>query len=203
MNFLDAPITLTILVANLLLSILAFQNESFMKRNLFVVGAILRRREYHRLVSSGFLHLNIMHLFFNMYVLIQIGPVLERWMQPTHFAALYAISLLGGSLWSLMENRKNLLYSALGASGATSGLIMAFCFLQPNALFLFPPGPAWLLAIAYFVITAILARQPNTRIGHDAHMGGMLFGGVYMLIYEPRLWPRFIEAINQSISGFF
>lgn len=199
----NSPITLAILVANIVLSVLAFQNEAFMKKNLFVVGAILRRREVHRLVSSGFLHLNVMHLFVNMYVLIQIGPQLEAWMGPVHFTILYTVSLIGGSLWSLMENRRNLLYSALGASGATSGLILAFCLAAPNAIFFFPPGPAWLLAVGYFLVTAVLARQPNTRIGHDAHMGGMLFGAGYTLIYAPYVFPRFVNAINSTIAGLF
>ena len=200
MIFLQAPITFVLLGANIALSMLAFQNEAFMKKNLFIVGPILRRKEYHRLISSGFLHLNAMHLFINMYVLYQIGPVLEIWMGSAQFSALFALSLIGGSLWSLMENKKNLLYSALGASGATSGLIMAYCFLSPDAWFLFPPGPAWFLAIAYFAVTAWLSRRPNQRIGHDAHMGGMLFGGAYMIIYEPRLWPRFIDTIEQTIG---
>ena len=200
MELLQSPITLVLLAANILLSTMAFQNDAFMKKNLFVIGPILQRREYHRLFSSGFLHLNLIHLFINMWVLFQIGGALERVMGSVHFTALYAFSLLGGSLWSLMENRKNLLYSALGASGATSGLVIAFCFFAPNAWFTFPPLPAWALAIAYFGITAWLSRLPNQRIGHDAHMGGMLFGGVYVLFYEPRLWGRFIPTIAQTIG---
>ncbi len=200
MIFLDAPITFVLLAANIMLSAVAFNNDTFMKKNLFIVGPIMRRGEYHRLVSSGFLHLNLMHLFINMFVLFQIGSALERAMGSPRFAALYAISLIGGSLWSLMENKKNLLYSALGASGATSGLIMAYCFLSPTSWFLFPPGPAWFLAIAFFGVTAWLARKPNQRIGHDAHMGGMLAGGAMMLLFYPFLWGRYISAIEQTIG---
>ena len=200
MSFLDSPITLVLLAANILLSVMAFNDDAFMKKNLFIVGPILRGKEYHRLISSGFLHLNLMHLFFNMYVLFQIGSGLESAMGSPRYAALYAVSLIGGSLWSLMENKKNLLYSALGASGATSGLIMAYCFVAPTEWFTFPPVPAWVLAIAFFGITAWLARKPNQRIGHDAHMGGMLAGGAMMLLFYPFLWNRFINAIEQAIG---
>lgn len=200
MIFLEAPITFILLAANIMLSAMAFNNDAFMKKNLFIVGPILRQKEYHRLLSSGFLHLNLMHLFINMYVLYQIGRVLEIWMGSLRFAALFALSLIGGSLWSLMENKKNLLYSALGASGATSGLIMAYCFLLPGDWFLFPPGPAWFLAIVYFAVTAWLSRKPNQRIGHDAHMGGMLAGGAVMLLFYPFLWPLFIGTIEQTIG---
>ncbi len=200
MSFLDSPITLVLLAANILLSVMAFNDDAFMKKNLFIVGPILRGKEYYRLISSGFLHLNLMHLFINMYVLFQIGSGLERVMGSPRYAALYAASLIGGSIWSLMENKKNLLYSALGASGATSGLIMAYCFVVPTAWFTFPPLPAWALAIAYFGITAWLARKPNQRIGHDAHMGGMLAGGAMILLFYPFLWNRFINAIEQAIG---
>lgn len=198
MIFLETPITSVLIAANILISVMAFQNEAFLKQNLFVVGPILRRGEYYRLISSGFLHLNLMHLFVNMFVLFQVGPTLETWLGPPKFALLYSASLLGGSLWSLMENKKNLLYSALGASGATSGLLMAFCLASPTALFIFPPAPAWLAAIGYFAITAILARLPNQRIGHDAHMGGMLFGGFTAIMLAPYIWPRFIDAIEKA-----
>ena len=200
MIFFDAPITFVLLAANIVLSTLAFNNDAFMKKNLFIVGPILRRGEYHRLISSGFLHLNLMHLFINMYVLYQIGTTLEINMGSPKFAALYAISLIGGSLWSLMEKKKNLLYSALGASGATSGLIMAYCFLSPTSWFLFPPGPAWFLAIVFFGVTAWLSRKPNQRIGHDAHMGGMLTGGAFMILLYPFLWANYIKAIEQTFG---
>ena len=200
MIFLEAPITFSLLAANIMLSAIAFNDDAFMKKNLFIVGPILRRNEYHRLVSSGFLHLNLMHLFINMIVLFQIGSGLERFMGSPKFAALYAVSLIGGSLWSLMENKKNPLYSALGASGATSGLIMAYCFASPTSWFLFPPGPAWFLAIVFFGVTAWLARKPNQRIGHDAHMGGMLAGGAVMLLFYPFLWARYINAIEQTFG---
>lgn len=200
MIFFEAPITFVLIAANLMFSFMAFQNDDFMKKNLFIIGPIMRQGEYYRLISSGFLHLNLPHLVINMLVLYQMGSVLERGLGSPHFAALYAISLIGGSLWSLMENKKNLLYSALGASGATSGLIMAYCIAIPTAKFFFPPVPAWLLAIGYFVVTAFLSRLPNQRIGHDAHMGGMLAGGIYILIYNPALWGRFVGAIEQAIG---
>ena len=66
MSFLESPITLVLLAANILLSVMAFNDDAFMKKNLFIVGPILRGKEYYRLISSGFLHLNLMHLFINM-----------------------------------------------------------------------------------------------------------------------------------------
>ena len=203
MDILQSPLCLILIGMNILISVMAFQNDAFMKRNLFIVGPILRQREYHRLITSGFLHANLLHLLVNMYVLWEFGPVLERIMGTPHFAALYGLSLLAGSLWSLMENRKNLLYSALGASGATSGVVMAFCFLAPQAslgLFFVIPMPAWVLALLFFGVSVWLSRRPKGVIAHDAHLGGMIMGGLYMILFEPRLWPRFISTIESAIG---
>lgn len=203
MDVLQSPLCLVLIGMNILISVMAFQNERFMKRNLFIVGPILRQREYHRLFTSGFLHLNLLHLFVNMFVLWEFGPTLERWMGTFHFGLLYGISLIAGSLWSLLENRRNLLYSALGASGATSGVVMAFCFLIPQQMlgfFLIIPMPAWVLAILFFVVSAWLSRRPNRVIGHDAHLGGMIAGGLYVILLEPVLWSNFITTIEQAIG---
>lgn len=203
MLILQTPVTLALLVANVLISVLAFQNEAFLKRNLFIVGPILRQRQYHRLISSGFLHANLFHLFVNMYVLYEFGSILEAGIGSAHFATLYGLSLLGGSLWSLMENRRDLIYSALGASGATSGIVMAFCLAAPTntlGLFFAIPMPAWLLAVLFFGVSTWLARRPNKIIGHDAHLGGMLFGGAYILVLAPQIWPVFIAAIERALG---
>lgn len=203
MEFLQSPLTIVLIAMNVVISTMAFQNNAFMKRHQFLVGPILRRKEYARMISSGFLHVNLMHLLINMYVLWEFGSILEPWMGTIHFGLMYMLSLVGGSLWSLMENRKNLLYAAVGASGATSGVIMAFCFLAPSAtlgLFFVLPMPAWVLALLFFGVSIWLARRPNRIIGHDAHLGGMMVGGLYILLLAPGLWPRFITTIEQAIG---
>lgn len=203
MPFTDAPITIALVVANIALSFVAFQSEAFMRRNLFVVGPILQDGQYHRMVTSGFLHLNILHLVVNMYVLYEFGPTVEHILGSATFAALYAVSLVGGSAWSLLENRRHPRYSAVGASGATSGVVFVFCLFLPNetlGLFFAIPMPAWFLAISYFAVSAYFSTRPNTRIGHDAHLGGMLFGGGFVFFLYPGLWTHFMTAVSTSLG---
>ena len=67
-------VTLLLLAANLIFSFLAFRDPNLKGRFLLHVGAILKGKEYHRVVTSAFLHGDYRHLLFNMLTLYFIGP---------------------------------------------------------------------------------------------------------------------------------
>ena len=77
--------------------------------------------EYYRLFSAGFVHFGIIHIAFNMVALISVGPQLEAMLGRWRFAALYVLSLLGGSALSYLLLPVNSLGG--GASGAIFGLM--------------------------------------------------------------------------------
>ena len=70
--------TLTLIVLNVFASLIAFRNAPFNNQNILWVGPMKDRGEWHRLISSGFLHVNGPHLFLNMYGLFMFGPVIEH-----------------------------------------------------------------------------------------------------------------------------
>ncbi len=204
MEFLASPLTYALLAANIILSLMAFGDELFLNKGLFIVGPILQDKQYYRLVSSGFLHGSQGHLLVNMLTLFFFGPPLEGILGTGLFAVIYFISLLGGSLWSLMENRRNPRYSALGASGAISGVLISFSLFAPFStllLFFVLPMPAIVftaLYIGYSMYASVY--QKNSRIGHDAHLGGALAGGLATVLLVPGVWGGFIKAI-ESVLG--
>ena len=204
MEFLASPLTYALLAANVILSLMAFGDERFLNKGLFIVGPILRDKQYYRLISSGFLHGSQTHLLVNMLTLYFFGPELEKELGTGMFAVVYFISLLGGGLWSLMENRRNPRYSALGASGAISGVLIAYSLLKPFdilLLFLVLPMPAIVftaLYIGYSMYASVY--QKNSRIGHDAHLGGALAGGLVTALLVPTAWSGFIDAIEGSLG---
>ena len=204
MDFLASPLTYALLAANVILSLMAFGDERFLNKGLFIVGPILRDNQYYRLISSGFLHGSQTHLLVNMLTLFFFGPELEKKLGTGMFAVVYVISLLGGGLWSLMENRRNPRYSALGASGAISGVLIAYSLLKPFdilLLFLVLPMPAIVftaLYIGYSMYASVY--QKNSRIGHDAHLGGALAGGLVTALLVPTAWSEFIDAIEGSLG---
>lgn len=200
MDFLQAyPITVAMIAANIVASVFAFSNADFYEQNLFRVGNILRRREYHRIVTSGFLHVNPTHLFLNMFVLYMFGPPLEDLLGSGGFLVVYFGSLLGASFWMLVDKRAQLNYSAVGASGAVSGVILGFCLFYPFVqllLFFIVPMPAVVFGIGYIAISFWLSRRESAMIAHGAHLGGALAGLVLTVIVRPDALSRFLEALT-------
>ena len=138
-----------------------------------------------------------------MFVLFQFGRFIEYQLGTLSFLIVYFASLLGGNLWALMENFRSPDYRALGASGATSGIILSFCLFQPFAMLLFfvIPMPAVVFAIVFIVISVILAQNENRVIGHEAHIGGGLAGVLATIAVEPRALGHFAEQVSAVLGG--
>ncbi|GAB5458573.1 MAG: rhomboid family intramembrane serine protease [Henriciella sp.] len=199
------PATSLLIAANVVASLIALSNRPFMEKNLFHVGPILQQREWHRMLTSGFLHGGLLHLFVNMYVLYMFGSLIEGALGTFGYLIVYFAALLGGNLWSLLENKIKPAYRALGASGATSGIVMSFTLFAPfESLYFFPipiPIPAVILAVIFIVASAILARRENKVIGHEAHLGGALAGILATIAVEPRALSIFSNQIAQALGG--
>jgi len=103
-QMLTTPVTSLLIAGNVIASLIALSNPSFMAKNLFHVGPILQQKEWHRMVTSGFLHGGILHLLVNMYVLFMFGGFVERVVGPVAYLIIYFAALLGGNSWALLEN---------------------------------------------------------------------------------------------------
>ena len=89
---------IALIVANVLFSYKGFQDRGFFRGYLFSPGAILVNKEYKRLITSGFLHVNWTHLFFNMFTLYSFGGLLFHLLGPVKFFLIYFVSLIGGNV---------------------------------------------------------------------------------------------------------
>lgn len=175
---------------NILLSINAFKNRIFFDQLRFDVYEILQKKDYKRLLTSGFIHVDTNHLVFNMLSLFFFAGLVEDFFGASRFLILYAGSLIGGSLLSLLLNRNNPEYLAVGASGAVSGVIMAAITLSPSMniyLFFTLPIPAWLYAISFIVYSIYGIGAKRDNIGHEAHLGGAIFGILITVLFVPGL----------------
>ncbi|MEO0981649.1 MAG: rhomboid family intramembrane serine protease [Pseudomonadota bacterium] len=202
-DLLAFPATTGLILANLVASLAAFRSQGFLNQNIFHVGAIRSRWEYHRLITSGFLHLNTLHLAVNMITLYFFGPYIERVLGVGDYLIIYFTALLGGNLWSLLEHAKQPNYGALGASGAVSGVVIAFCLFEPFAMlgiFFIIPMPAIVFAILYIALSAYLSTRPNTVVGHDAHLGGAITGGLVTVFLHPEAWTSFTRALSELFN---
>lgn len=195
--------TLTLIVLNVFASLIAFRNAPFNNQNILWVGPMKDRGEWHRLISSGFLHVNGPHLFLNMYGLFMFGPVIEHELGGVNFLLIYLASLIGGSVWAYWWNRDNQDYRAAGASGALSGIILAFCMIAPFSILLFLfVIPMWgiVFGVAFVVLSYVLSQRANRIIGHEAHLGGAVVGVVTTLLVEPRVWTSFLAQIAEKFG---
>lgn len=199
MNFLTQfPITTALIAANLAASFYAFSNRDFYEQNLFRVGNITKGNEWHRVVTSGFLHVDPMHLLFNMYALFLFGPILEQVLGPLGYLIVYFGALVGASFWMLWDKRNNLSYSAVGASGAVSGVILGFCLFAPFAQLyvFFIPMPAIVFGALFIGISLYLSQRQNAIIAHGAHLGGALAGLELTALVYPAAITSFLRAFG-------
>jgi len=183
-------------ITGLLLSIIIFfvsykglRDHAFFERYEFAIDPILVQKQYNRIITAGFLHLNWMHLVINLVSLLLISVNVELMLGPVNFLIIYFASLIGGHLLALFIHRTHGDYSAVGASGAVSGLLFAIIAVMPGShlgLFFLPISlPAWLYGLLYILYSIYGIRSKRDNIGHEAHLGGALIGMLTAIIIHP------------------
>jgi membrane associated rhomboid family serine protease len=168
-------------------------------RSLFRPYWLVRRAEYMRLITSGFVHGDLGHLLFNAITFYSFAFSLERYIGTARFLVLYFSGLLFGNLGTYFKHRANPNYSCLGASGAILAVMFASIVYFPSQrLIILPipvPIPAPLFALGYLAYTYYSARQSRDRINHDAHLGGALTGLAFVAVTDPGAYRNLLAAV--------
>ena len=184
-------LTFLIILACTGFSYLGFRDYSHFTKYAFRVDDILLLKDYKRLITSGFLHVSWIHLIFNMLTLY-FFDIVELQGGIFQFLLIYFGSLIGGNLFSLYVHRNHPDYSAVGASGAISGVVFASIALFPEmklGLIGMPPIiPSWLFGLAYVMYSIYGIRTQRDNIGHEAHLGGGVIGLLIVVILNPHVW---------------
>ena len=183
-------ILIIIIVLNLIVSFKGFNDLSFFRKYEFHIGSI-RSGDQFRMISSGFLHTDLGHLFFNMFTLFMFAPVVTSYLGDFSFLQVYVASLVFGSLLTLYFHKNDYNYRAIGASGAVTGVLYSAILLQPDMslyLFFIPiPIPAFLFGIGYLLYSIYGMKAKNDNIGHTAHFGGAIGGFFITLLKQPQM----------------
>jgi membrane associated rhomboid family serine protease len=150
--------------------------------NLSLFGPFVADGEWYRVVSSGFLHFSIFHVAMNMFLLYQLGQLLEPGVGRARFGLLYVAGLLGGAAGALLISPNAV---TGGASGAVFGLMAAAAIgLHRRGVNVFSTGIGTTL-ILNLVLTFTI---PGISIG--GHVGGAIAGAVCGLVMlAPRHSP--------------
>lgn len=199
--------TIAIIAVTAVVSFVGFNNRSWVDRLILWPPAV-RRGEYFRLLSYGFVHADTNHLLFNMITLFFFG----RAMEPLYgeilgnfgFAIFYLSALLVSILPTYLVNRGNAEYRSLGASGAVSAVLFAFILLQPWALIFvfFLPVPAILYAVAYVGYSIYMDRKGQDNVNHSAHLWGAAYGVLFTILVEPRILGIFLNRVTHPGFDF-
>lgn len=197
------PVTLIIIAANVLMSLKGFKDYNFFEKYKFNIAGI-RRGENVRMISSGFLHVDFSHLLFNMLTLYFFANVVIVNVGVLRFALIYLASLLVGNLLSFYFHKNEYHYSAVGASGAVTGVLYSAILFYPDMslyLFFIPiPIPAWIFGLLYLLYSIYGMKNRVGNIGHDAHFGGAIAGYVLTILFNPEilqtnLWIVLVLAV--------
>ena len=180
-----------IIAITAIVSYKGFNDRLFFEKFMLRVGSIINGKEYFRTITSGFLHADWTHLFFNMFTLYFFGPEVMAHAGVYNFLIIYIGSMIFGSLMAIYFNRDNWMYSAIGASGAVSGVIFSSIILFPSMdLFILPipfPIPGWLFGIGYVLYSIYGMKKQLGNIGHGAHLGGGISGIIITILLMPRV----------------
>jgi membrane associated rhomboid family serine protease len=185
-----STILIVIIAATILFSLKGFNDVAFFRKFEFHIGSI-RAGDYIRMITSGFLHGDMGHLFFNMFTLYMFAPVVVNYFGSASFFLIYMASLVFGSLLTLLMHKNEYGYRAIGASGAVIGILYSAILIDPNMnlyLFFIPiPIPAYLFGIGYLLYSIYGMKAKNDNIGHTAHFGGAIGGYLITLLKEPAM----------------
>ncbi|MEO8524938.1 MAG: rhomboid family intramembrane serine protease [Caldimonas sp.] len=195
-----APGAALLLAAIVIASLLGlFAAPSLIEKNLLRPHWLVPRREYRTLITSGFIHADLMHLLFNGFTFWAFAFGLERRIGTEAFLGLYFFGLLASGAGTWLKHRGDAEYRTLGASGAILAVLFASIVYFPSAsIFILPipvPIPAPLFAVAYLAYTWWASNRARGRVNHDAHLGGALAGIAFVALTDPEAFRRALKLV--------
>ena len=215
MNFQDYPITIGLIIANVIFSMVGFSNAAIVDKTIMWPYRVARENQYIRFITSGFLHADWMHLIFNMFTLFFFGIGLEHYFGMyglggnISYLSLYFLGLIISDIPSYIKHKNDYNYRSLGASGAVSAVVFATIVFSPwSPIYLYGALKisATVYAILYIFYCVYMGKKSGDNINHDAHLWGSLFGLAFTLILiavmQPDLFTGIIEELkNPSLFG--
>jgi membrane associated rhomboid family serine protease len=179
----------SIIGITLVISFVALRNNKFFEKILMHPYHISRNREYYRLLSSGFGHINTGHFLLNSLGLYFFGEYLMKFLvdaygfnAPLAFILIYLSAIVIADLPDLIRHKNNPGYTAIGASGAISAVVAGAAISDPSlqvSLIFLPPEiavPGIVYAFGYLAISLYLDYRGRGRIAHLAHAAGTVYG---------------------------
>lgn len=200
-------VTLCIIIVTCLVSYRGFNDKEWFYKYAHYPVREDQYKEYYRLLTSGFLHGDMFHLFINMYVLYIFGDYVENTfidilgnttLGRAVYFAFYLFMIVLANLPTMAKHKDNSRYLAIGASGATSAIVFSYILVKPmdmlGVLFVIPM-PAVIFGVLYLVYSSWASKSGRDNIDHDAHFYGAVAGFIFTLALSPSLIQDFFGQI--------
>jgi len=192
-------------IITIVVSIMGFRQESLFYKLQLNPFQIIHKKEYYRIVTHALLHADWAHLIINMIVFFSFGEGLLYHFEINFgnsasviFLLLYVFSIVVSSIYSIIKNKNNSNYNAIGASGAVSAIVFANIFFDPwhkIGLYGIIPVPGILFALIYLAYSYYMGKKSYDNIGHDAHFWGAVFGIIFPILLKPELFQTFLSNL--------
>jgi membrane associated rhomboid family serine protease len=202
-NLIHMPIpsvTLFLVIITVIVSFSAWNKPELLDKCMMNPYRVHHNKEYFRFISSGFIHADYVHLFFNMYSFYMFGELCEAELGPLNFTLLYLLGIIVSIIPTYFKYRNVSYYNSLGASGGVSAVIFSCIFIFPvgNLRMMFLPIDikCFIFGGLYLFYCYYMAKRGRDNINHDAHFYGALFGVVYTAILIPGSLSLFIEQVS-------
>ncbi len=203
----EITITISIIIITTGISLFTMQKPELLNNLMMNPYRVTSQGQYYRMISSGFIHRDHMHLIFNMFSFYFFGTQLEYIfieifgsLGSVHFIALYVLGIVVSDIPTIIKNRNNKYYNSLGASGAVSAVVFAcilFLPLRDICLYGVLCFPGVVLGLVYLIYSFYSSKKSKDGINHDAHLYGALFGVVYCLIVYPDSLRIFLQQMGE------
>lgn len=187
-------ITTIIIAITALVTYLGLSNPIFFDKYKFNISGI-KAGEQYRMITSGFLHADWFHFAFNMFSFWSFANFLTQEFNTINFLLIYFGSMAIGSLLTYFIHNEEPYYSAIGASGAVTGIVFCAILLYPNELEIYGL-PGYIFAFLYLAYSIYGMKGQYDNIGHTAHLGGAIGGLSITLLLMPSLFEARLPYIG-------
>lgn len=193
------PVASIIFILTLITSIYTFKNPQYFGQLMLHPYSIANKKKYYTFLTSGLIHANWMHLFFNMFTFFFFAFRLESMMGHWRFGVLYIVALILSDIPTVLRHKNDFRYNSLGASGAISAVLFSYILFEPMSMIgvMFIPMPAIVFGVLYLFYCVYMSKNANDSINHDAHFYGALTGLVLTILLIQGIIPHFLRELYQ------
>jgi len=195
--------TTWILIVTIATSFYAWNRQDIYQKWIMNPYQVKHHKQYWRFITSGFVHINYTHLFFNMFALFFFGQHVAYYfgiMGNQLLVILYLLGIVISDIPTYLKYKDVPNYNSLGASGGVAAVLFSSIMFEPlnpiRIMFIPIDIPGFVLGTLYLIYSWYQGKRMSDNINHDAHLFGAIFGLVFTVLLRPGVIVSFVQQIK-------